>query len=221
MTSAEAQPARGLPDTESSLDSDGGVPAQSPVVVRAYGARQRLGQDHRRLAVAPFCDSCCGPQAVTQVRPRQGWGGQRLWTDTLPVRALPSSLSGRSLAELTVDDLLKKRRPWCVLCGCNTCGCLTRDSRLTRVPCYGRREFAGGNRPLKSFSVPSSIEEASFKLTENVFEFIGNYLILGLVCVCCVLCVHAAGSLADLLSGQPLTHTAHFFAAGTNAPWLF
>jgi hypothetical protein len=69
--------------------------------------------------------------------------------------------------------------------------------------------------------VPSSIEEASFKLTENVFEFIGNYLILGLVCVCCVLCVHAAGSLADLLSGQQLTHIPHFFAAGTNAPWLF
>jgi hypothetical protein len=53
----------------------------------------------------------------------------------------------------------------------------------------GRREFMGGMQPLQAFSLPLTLEEASFKLTENVFEFIGNYLILGLVCICCVLCV--------------------------------
>lgn len=27
-----------------------------------------------------------------------------------------------------------------------------------------------------------------YKLSENIFEFIGNYLLLGLICVVCVLC---------------------------------
>ena len=50
----------------------------------------------------------------------------------------------------------------------------------------------GGMQPLQAFSLPRTLEEASFKLTENVFEFIGNYLILALVCICCVLCVPSA-----------------------------
>jgi hypothetical protein len=49
-------------------------------------------------------------------------------------------------------------------------------------------------QPLQAFSLPLTLEEASFKLTENVFEFIGNYLILGLVCICCVLCVRPCPS---------------------------
>jgi hypothetical protein len=36
--------------------------------------------------------------------------------------------------------------------------------------------------------VPRTWEDASYKLGENVFEFIGNYLLVALACVCCVLC---------------------------------
>ena len=54
----------------------------------------------------------------------------------------------------------------------------------------------GGLRPAREFSVPRSVEEASFKLSENVFEFIGNYLMVALVCVCCVLCVFWVSLLA-------------------------
>lgn len=46
----------------------------------------------------------------------------------------------------------------------------------------------GGMQPLREFSVPRSLEEATYKLSENVYEFIGNYLLVALVCVGCVLC---------------------------------
>jgi hypothetical protein len=46
----------------------------------------------------------------------------------------------------------------------------------------------GGLKPLREFSLPRSLEEATYKLSENVFEFIGNYLLVGLLCVGCVLC---------------------------------
>lgn len=36
--------------------------------------------------------------------------------------------------------------------------------------------------------MPRSWEDCSFKLGENVFEFLGNYLLVALACVCCVLC---------------------------------
>ena len=36
--------------------------------------------------------------------------------------------------------------------------------------------------------MPRTWEDASYKLGENVFEFIGNYLLVALACVCCVLC---------------------------------
>ena len=65
----------------------------------------------------------------------------------------------------------------------------------------------GGMQPLQAFSLPATLEEASFKLTENVFEFIGNYLILALVCVCCVLCVWLLGLLSSHLALFGLTRS--------------
>ena len=52
-----------------------------------------------------------------------------------------------------------------------------------------RSEFFGGKTPACEFSVPRTWEDASYKLAENVFEFLGNYLLVALACICCVLCV--------------------------------
>ena len=94
----------------------------------------------------------------------------------------PGARRGRSLATLTVDDLLQRARPWCVRCvGCSR--------RARRALSRGRRsDFFGGRKPQQEFGVPRTWEDASYKLGENVHEFIGNYLHLALACVCCVLC---------------------------------
>lgn len=72
-----------------------------------------------------------------------------------------SAYRGRSLAQLSVDDLLKQARPW--------------------------KEFFGGATPAREFGVPRSRPEMVYKLSENIYEFIGNYLVIGLLCVVCVL----------------------------------
>ena len=45
---------------------------------------------------------------------------------------------------------------------------------------------------MEEFRLPQSQAEAVYKLSENVYEFIGNYLVIGVVCVVCVLCAPAA-----------------------------
>lgn len=87
-----------------------------------------------------------------------------------------------------MDDLLKKRRSWCVAVPPLARG---RAQRL-RQPDTRRREFVGGMQPFREFALPKSLEEASYKLSENVYEFIGNYLLVALVCLGCVLCVRPA-----------------------------
>ena len=59
--------------------------------------------------------------------------------------------------------------------------------------------------------MPRSVEDASFKLSENVYEFIGNYLIVALICVCCVLCAPAAAA------PRPANPSARLLASGACA----
>ena len=56
---------------------------------------------------------------------------------------------------------------------------------------------------MEEFRLPQSQAEAVYKLSENVYEFIGNYLVIGVVCVVCVLCAPAACPHAASLRGAP------------------
>lgn len=128
-------------------------------------------------------------------------------------------LRGRSLAQLSVDDLLKQARPWCGAAPPANLSFADRSSlapsrcradyaekmrdslwrqrgrpapsvsdSLTFAAAGRRREFFGGSTPAREFSIPRSKPEVIYKLSENIYEFIGNYLLIALFCVVCVLC---------------------------------
>lgn len=73
--------------------------------------------------------------------------------------------------------------------------------RHLRTP-YRRREFFGGSTPVREFSIPKSKPEVIYKLSENIYEFIGNYLLIALLCVVCVLCASLARPRAICGSSQ-------------------
>lgn len=60
----------------------------------------------------------------------------------------------------------------------------------------------GGLTPLAEFSLPRSLAEASYKISENVFEYVGNYLLVALVAVCCVLYTRPVALVGLLVTGR-------------------
>ena len=69
---------------------------------------------------------------------------------------------GRSIAKLTVDDLMQPPKPW--------------------------REFFAIDRLRDAYGLPDRIlRDIPGRITENIYTFIGNYLRVALVLMLCVL----------------------------------
>lgn len=92
---------------------------------------------------------------------RRGGGGGRARRRRGDGPASATGRAGKSLAYMTVDELLRPARAW--------------------------RDFAGGDVLADGYGAPRSQAELQGRWTDNGYYYVGNYFWVGGTCVACVL----------------------------------